>query len=273
MTSGSKRETIGDYLLTFAPWIAYVILTEAADSWRLGFAIGLTISAGTVAWRTLCRDSRFIDVGTLCYCAAMTAVSMIYPDSPLRPYNIPLSAVAVGLLSLASVISGSPFTYRIARDKVPGWILEDPAQHARLLRAHMTATKSWAAAQTAAGTLGAAFIGTKLAPAAVTVEVIGTLTPVGITRFQHERFINSVAPSDHPAAAPDSEADDQNAVAKSDEEHLDEEPVPDRRLPPSNEAPSRSPNELPKAPGKSRARSGVSGRLVFGCSSPEATDQ
>jgi len=213
MPRGSKQRTAGDYLLTFAPWVAYVSLTEAADSWRLGFAIGLTISAGTVAWRTLHTDSRFIDVGTLCYCAAMTGVSLSYPDSPLRPYNIPLSAVVVGLLSLVSVISGSPFTYRIARDKVPGWVLEDPAQHARLFQAHTTATKSWAAAQVAGGTLGAAFVGAKLAPAAITAQLIGTLVPVGITRFQHERFMHSAVPSGHPPPDPNSAADDQNGQA------------------------------------------------------------
>jgi hypothetical protein len=205
--------------MTFAPWIAYVSITEIADSWGAGFAVGLTISAGIVIWRTIHGDSRFIDVGTLCYCATMTAVSLTYPDSSLRPYNIPLSSAVVGLLSLASIMIRPPFTYRIAREKVPDWIFTDAPHHARFLRAHMTATRSWAVAQATGGALGAVFIAARLVPVAITAQVIGTLVPVGITRFQHERFMHSAVPPENPAGAVDDEVGEHHIVAESDSDH------------------------------------------------------
>lgn len=193
MATGKEHNAIYDYLLTFAPWLAYIICTEAASSWRLGFTVGLTISIAVVAWRVIRKDSRFIDLGTLCYCAVMTAVSLTFPHSPLKPYNMPLSLVAVGALSLSSLAARSPFTYRIAREKVPAWVLEDSVQHARLFRAHVIATRSWAAAQTAGGALAAVLIGASIAPAAVLAQVIGTLLPVAITRVQHEHFLSSAS--------------------------------------------------------------------------------
>jgi hypothetical protein len=219
MATDKERNVIYDYLLTFAPWMAYIIVTEAANSWRLGYIVGLAISIALVAWRTICRDSRFIDVGTLCFCTIMVAVSLTFPHSPLKTYDMPLSLVAVGLLSLFSLAVRSPFTYRIARDKVPAWILKDSVQHARLLRAHVVATRSWAAAQTAGGALGAVLIDARIAPAAVAAQAIGTLLPVAVTRVQHEHFLGSIF------AAPD-ESNEPRAAANSGEAPQDNQTEP-----------------------------------------------
>ena len=219
MATSKERNVIYDYLLTFAPWVAYIICTEAANSWRLGFAVGLAISIALVTWRTIRRDSRFIDIGTLCYCSIMTAVSLTFPHSPIKPYNMPLSLAAVGLLSFFSLAARSPFTYRIARDKVPAWIIDDSVQHARLFRAHVIATRSWAAAQTAGGALGAILIGARIAPAAVAAQAIGTLLPVAITRIQHEHFLGSVF------AAPD-ESNEPRGATNSGEAPQDNQTKP-----------------------------------------------
>jgi hypothetical protein len=224
VSDDNERGTLADYLITFAPWIGYIALTEFAGSWRLGFIVGLAISAGTLVWRVLHGDSRFMEVGTLAYCAAMTAVSQIFPDSPLRPYNVPLSLVVVGLLSLVSLAMRSPFTYRIARDKVPGWILKDASHHARLFHAHVVATSSWAAAQTAAGALGALLIGVRLVPIAISAQVIGTLVPVGVTRYQHERFMHSAVATQDAASPAQEDADDEHAAAEPGDGELDEQP-------------------------------------------------
>ena len=88
-----------DYILSFAPWIGYVVLTRAANSWGDGYTLGLGMAFALVVWRTIRRDSRFIDIGTLCFCSVMTAVSVLDPTSPLRPYNLPLSMAAVAALS------------------------------------------------------------------------------------------------------------------------------------------------------------------------------
>src|ERR1700733_12151064 len=126
-----------DYLLSFAPWVGYVVLTRAANSWGEGYTLGLGLADALVVWRTIRRDSRFLDIGTLCFCAVMTAVSVSDPQSPLRPYNLPLSMAAVAFLSAASLAMRSPFTFRIARRHVEGDLLDDPERFQKLYRAHV----------------------------------------------------------------------------------------------------------------------------------------
>lgn len=185
------RGVLADHLVTFAPWIAYIVLIQVTGSWRLGFVVGLAVSAGVVAWRAFCRDSRFMDVGTLCYCAAMSAISLTFPSSPLRAFNVPLSLGVVGVLSSLTLVFPPPFTYRTHRGKVPDWILDDRDLHGRMMQVHRVATGSWALAQILAGVFGAALVAANFKTAVVAVEVIGTVVPVGVTRTQHLRFLTS----------------------------------------------------------------------------------
>jgi hypothetical protein len=193
-TTSDQPDTgvLRDYLISFAPWIAYILVLQAASSWRFGFAVGLGIAAVVVAMRVTKGDSRFLDVGTLVYCGVMTVVSELDPTSPLKPYNVPLSLTAIGLLSVVSLLMRSPFTYRIERNHVPAHVLQDTALHRHFYRVHVIATSSWAVSQGVAAAIGALLIHAKLAPGAVVVQTVGTLTPIGMTRFHHERFLQSV---------------------------------------------------------------------------------
>jgi hypothetical protein len=176
-----------DYILSFAPWIGYVVLTRAANSWGDGYTLGLGMAFGLVVWRTIRRDSRFIDIGTLCFCAVMTAVSVSDPTSPLRPYNLPLSMAAVAALSAASLAMGSPFTFRIARRHVDDDLLDDPDRFKTLYRAHVAATSWWAGSQIVAAGASALCIGARLTGWASVLQAVGTLVPVGMTRYHHGR--------------------------------------------------------------------------------------
>jgi hypothetical protein len=188
--------TVGDYVVSLSPWAGYVVFTNLLGSWRYGFAVGLALSAAIVGWRSYRRDSRFLDVGTLAYCAAMTALSTVDPTSPVRPYNLPLSMAAVGGLSTGSIVAGSPFTYRIASRRVPPAVLRDPDHHRLLYRAHLVATSSWAVAQGVAAAASAVCVAIGATAAAITLQAVGTLVPVAVTRFQHERVARA-----RPAAA------------------------------------------------------------------------
>lgn len=198
MTGRSAHHTLADYAVTLAPWLGYVAVSLLLNSWRFGFAAGLAASLAVVLVRLRRRDVRFIDLGTLGYCTVMTALSVADPKSPIAPYNMPMSLAAFGCLSLVSLAIKCPFTYRIARDKVAAWILDDPGHHSRLRHAHTVATASWAGAQIAAGVCGMAFIATRHPDTAIAAELAGTLTPAGVTKFQHERFLRSAgnAPAD-----------------------------------------------------------------------------
>jgi hypothetical protein len=110
----------------------------------------------------------------------------------------------VGGLSVVSLLMRSPFTYRIERNHVPKRVLEDSALHGAFYRAHVVATSSWAASQSLAAAVGAVLIHAKLDPGAALVQAVGTLTPVGITRYRHEGFMATLRETD-PEPEPHSE--------------------------------------------------------------------
>jgi hypothetical protein len=176
-----------DYLLSFAPWVGYVVLTHVLGSWSDGYALGLALAFGLVAYRTIRRDSRFLDVGTLCFCGVMTAVSVSDPTSPLRPYNLPLSMAAVSAISVVSLAIRSPFTFRIARLHVERDILDDPQRLNTLYKAHVAATSWWAGSQFVAAAASAVCVGARSALGATVIQSVGTLLPAGMTRYHHNR--------------------------------------------------------------------------------------
>jgi hypothetical protein len=176
-----------DYLLSFAPWIGYVVLTRAANSWSDGYTLGLGLAFALVVWRTIRRDSRFLDIGTLCFCAVMTAVSVSHPNSPLRPYNLPLSMAAVAALSAASLAMRSPFTFRIARRHVGDEVLDNPDRFRALYRAHVAATSWWAGSQIVGAAASALCVAARSLTWASVFQGVGTLIPVGMTRYHHAR--------------------------------------------------------------------------------------
>ena len=197
-----------DYLLSFAPWVGYVVLTHVLGSWSDGYALGLGLAFALVAWRTLRRDSRFMDVGTLCFCGVMTAVSVSDPTSPLRPYNLPLSMAAVSGISVVSLAIRSPFTFRIARLHVDKTVLDDPGRLNALYKAHVAATSWWAGSQFVAAAASAVCVGMKSVVGATVIQSVGTILPAGMTRYHHgrgTRETTAAAPADPPAekAGPD----------------------------------------------------------------------
>ena len=185
-----------DYLLSFAPWIGYVVLTRAENSWGDGYSLGLGMAFALVVWRTIRRDSRFLDIGTLCFCAVMTAVSVSDPTSPLRPYNLPLSMAAVAALSTTSLVMRSPFTFRIARRHVEEEILDDPDRLQTLYRAHVAATSWWAGSQIVAAGASALCVAARSTGWASVLQGVGTLIPVAMTRYHHGRGTRTQEPGE-----------------------------------------------------------------------------
>jgi hypothetical protein len=176
-----------DYVVSFVPWIGYVVLTHVLNSWADGYSFGLGLAAAVVAWRMIRRDSRFLDVGTLLFCAVMTVVSVSDPKSPVRPYNLPLSMAAVGAISLVSLLIRSPFTFRIATRHVGEAVLKDPSRVKTLYRAHFAATSWWAGSQFTAAGASALCVAGKSGALAAVFQSVGTLIPVGMTRYQHTK--------------------------------------------------------------------------------------
>lgn len=175
-----------DYLVSLAPWAMYIAVSHVF-SWSSGFSMGLAVAAAIVVWRTFTKDSRFIDLGTLGYCALMTIISTTDPSSPLRPYNLPLSLAAIGTLSTISLVMRSPFTYRIEKAHISPKVLANPLHHGILYRAHVIATSSWSICQYIGAGGAALLVHAKLGGAAVVPEVAGTIIPTGMTVFHSGR--------------------------------------------------------------------------------------
>jgi hypothetical protein len=128
-----------------------------------------------------------LDIGTLVFCAVMTIVSVSDPKSPLRPYNLPLSMAAVGTISLLSLLIRSPFTFRIASRHVGEDVLKDPAKVKTLYQAHVAATSWWAGSQFTAAGASALCVAGKSGVLAAVFQSVGTLIPVGMTRYHHAK--------------------------------------------------------------------------------------
>ena len=183
---------LADYVVSFFPWVGYVVLTHVLNSWADGYSLGLGLAAAVVLWRLIRRDSRFMDIGTLAFCAVMTVVSVSDPKSPLRPYNLPLSMAAVGAISLVSLLIRSPFTFRIASRHVGDEVLKDPSRVKSLYKAHFAATSWWAGSQFTAAGASAACVAGKSGVLAAVFQSVGTLIPVGMTRYQHSKSTRQV---------------------------------------------------------------------------------
>lgn len=210
-----------DYLLSFAPWVGYVVLTRAANSWGDGYALGLGLAFALVVWRTIRRDSRFIDIGTLCFCAVMTAVSVSDPKSPLRPYNLPLSMAAVAFLSAASLAMRSPFTFRIARRHVDVDLLDDPERFQKLYQAHVAATSWWAGSQIVAAGASALCVAAHSVGWASVLQGAGTIVPVGMTRYHHGRGTRPTQPDEFGSVVtgPAESQSERSAARSGDDRH------------------------------------------------------
>jgi hypothetical protein len=220
-----------DYLLSFGPWVGYVVLTRALGSWSAGYSLGLGLALCLVAWRTIRHDSRFMDIGTLCFCAVMTTVSLSDPTSPLRPYNLPLSMAAVAAISTLSLAMRTPFTFRIASRHVDDDLLNDPQRLQTLYRAHVAATSWWAGSQFLAAVASAACVAGRSVILASLFQGVGTLVPVGMTRYHHGRATRPPAPDDEAQSAgePDDTQDPQRAeVTEHEEERTDKAPELDK---------------------------------------------
>jgi hypothetical protein len=215
---------LADYLVSFAPWLGYVVLTNVLGSWSDGYTLGLGLAFGLVVYRTIRRDSRFLDIGTLCFCAVMTAVSVSDPKSPLRPYNLPLSMAAVSAISVVSLAIRSPFTFRIARLHVDTDILDDPKRLNSLYHAHVAATSWWAGSQFVAASASAICVGARSVLGAAVIQSVGTLLPAGMTRYHHDRAARP--PGDDTDGHTDGTADD-HTDGDADDDADDDAEVPE----------------------------------------------
>lgn len=115
------------YLLTFAPWIAYALISGDSPASKLWGALGGLVVSVLVLAAAFQRGSRadavIIEIGSGLFFAALAVVAFVVPGSALLDYATALSSAALAVIAWMSLALRRPFTLGIAKRSTPttGW--------------------------------------------------------------------------------------------------------------------------------------------------------
>ena len=143
-----------EYVLSFSPWIAYAVLSSAAN-WRVGVFVAVLLQAVLAVALIRRQQLDLLSVGTFAFFAAMSAVALISPNSTIHHWIPALSAGALAIISIGSLLLGQPFTLAIARRSTPEALWRRP----EFIRINRFLTSVWAASFTVAAVICALLIG------------------------------------------------------------------------------------------------------------------
>ena len=196
------------YLLAFAPWIVYAVIPSS--QWQWAALAALLISAATLAWSVGKRRpaaSMIIQIGSLAFFAAATALAFVEPHTALHPYLPALSNGWLAVISWFSLAIRQPFTLGIAKLDTPREVWHQPL----FIRTNVIITLVWAIAfalgAAALAACGATGAGSGIV---VAVQIASFVVPIAFTvryvalvqrRVAHLRAQARAAPTD-PAPSP-----------------------------------------------------------------------
>ena len=103
-------------ILQFAPWLAFLVVTDIAD-WRLGLAAGLIATIATILASTP-RRIGILNAAMIVFFVAMGTFALIRPESGLQHWAATISTAWIAIVSAASILVGHPFTLDFSRDGV-----------------------------------------------------------------------------------------------------------------------------------------------------------
>ena len=166
------------YLVSFSPWIAYAILSSAAN-WRVGVIVAAVLQAVLALSLIRRRQLDVLSVGTLTFFAAMSAIALIAPHSTIHRWIPALSAGALAVIAITSLLVGRPFTLAIARRTAPRAVWGHP----EFLRLNRFLTSVWGASFACSAVASALLIGLADSGSGpvIAVNVAGFVVPLYIT--------------------------------------------------------------------------------------------
>ena len=106
--------------LQFAPWLAFLVVTDVAD-WRLGLAAGLIATIATIL-ASKPRRVGVLNAAMIVFFVVMGAFAVMRPESGLQDWAGTISTAWIAVVSAASILLGHPFTLDFSRDGVSGEI-------------------------------------------------------------------------------------------------------------------------------------------------------
>jgi hypothetical protein len=118
------------YLLTFAPWIVYALISGDSPSSKLwgalgGFAVSVVVLAAALK-RGSRADALIIEIGSGGFFAALAVVAFVVPGSVLLGYATALSSAALAIIAWVSLAIRRPFTLGIAKRSTPSTVWDRP---------------------------------------------------------------------------------------------------------------------------------------------------
>jgi hypothetical protein len=157
--------------LSFLPWIGFMVLADTVGvRWS---ALLAGVLAGAVAAR---GGFKLLDLKGSAFFLLLFGGSFFIPDAVLTAWASVLSAAAIFLITLTSILTGKPFTTPYAKEMTPADVWESPV----FKRANLVISTGWAVGFGVA--LAAALLGAMtslgrpwLQPAAQTVAIAGPL--------------------------------------------------------------------------------------------------
>ena len=167
------------YLRGFIPWIALAAISPAG--WQWGALAGLLIGVVLLAQQLrqgVPADALILEISTIAYFVAVTALAFAAPHSALRDYSGVLSFGWLALTAWITLAARQPFTLGIARRSTPRESWHTP----QFLRVNVVITAVWAAAFTVTAIAVAICAATHAATAATVVcQVVGFVVPALFT--------------------------------------------------------------------------------------------
>lgn len=167
------------YVRGFVPWIAFAAI--ATVGWQWGALAGLVTGAVLIRRNRragVTADALILDISTVIYFAALTALAFAVPDSPLHHYSGAMSFGWLAVTAFGGLAVGRPFTIGIAKQTTAQEFWHTP----QFLRINQVITTVWATAflltGAAVAVCDAADAG---APLEIVFEVVGFAAPAVFT--------------------------------------------------------------------------------------------
>lgn len=175
-----------NYLRGFIPWIVFAVVS--GFSWQWAALLGLVGSVGLLIQaraRKIPLDSQILELSTLVYFAALTALSFSQPSSGLHNYTGAMSMGWLALTAFGGLAIRRPFTLGIAKLQTPKELWNSPV----FTKVNYVITSVWAVAflvtAIVLGIFDALHVGEV---ASITVQVAGFVLPALFTHSYPERI-------------------------------------------------------------------------------------
>jgi hypothetical protein len=173
-----EEAPVMSYLRGFIPWLVFAAVSSFGWQWgalaALLIGLRLLIQDRT---RGIPADSLILEISSMGYFVALTAISFSLPHSPVQHYVGALSFSWLAVTAWTTLAIRRPFTLGIAKRQAPKEFWDTP----QFLRINMVITTAWATSFILTAIAIALCVAHGNTLAAVAFQVIGFVAPAIFT--------------------------------------------------------------------------------------------